>query len=156
MERTLVFLKPDAVMRRLLGEVIGRLERKGFLIVGMKMTRLSEEFVRAHYAAHEGKEFYDPLVRYSVSGPVVAMVLEGKNAVSVVRGMMGRTFGSDSPPGSIRGDLALSNRFNLIHGSDSTEAAQREIAAFFGPDELVGYTPEATRWIYDHSGPKPI
>lgn len=156
MERTLIFLKPDAVMRGLMGEIIGRIERKGFLVVGMKMLRLTEEFVRAHYAAHEGKDFYEPLVRYSVSGPVVAMVLEGKNAVSVMRGLMGRTFGSDSPPGTIRGDLALSNRFNLIHGSDSAEAAQREIAAFFGPDELVNYTPEATGWIYDHSGPKPI
>jgi nucleoside-diphosphate kinase len=156
MERTLVFLKPDAVMRGLLGEVIGRFERKGFLIVGMKMLRLTDDFARAHYAAHEGKEFYEPLVRYTVSGPVVAMVLEGKNAVSVVRGMMGQTFGCDSPPGTIRGDLALSNRYNLVHGSDSAAAAQREIAAFFRPDELVSYMPEATRWIYDQSGPKPI
>ena len=156
MERTLVFLKPDAVMRGLVGELIGRFERKGFLVVGMKMVRLSEEFVRAHYAAHEGKEFYEPLVRYSVSGPVVAMVLEGRNAVSVVRRMMGETFGADSPPGTIRGDMALSNRFNLIHGSDSAEAARREIGAFFGPGELVAYPPEATRWIYDHSGPKPV
>ena len=156
MERTLVFLKPDAVMRGLMGEIIGRIERKGFLIVGMKMLRLTEETARAHYALHAGKDFFEPLVRYSVSGPVVAMVLEGKDAVSVMRGMMGRTFGADSPPGTIRGDLALSNRFNLIHGSDSAEAAQREIAAFFRPGELVSYTPEASRWIYDHDGPKAI
>jgi nucleoside-diphosphate kinase len=156
MERTLVFLKPDAVMRGLIGEIVARIERKGLLIVGMKMVRLTEEAVRAHYAAHVGKDFFEPLVRYTVSGPVVAMVLEGKNAVTVVRGMMGRTFGSDSPPGTIRGDMALSNRFNLIHGSDSAEAAQREIPAFFRPDELVSYTPDATRWIYDSSGPNPI
>ncbi|GAH73551.1 unnamed protein product, partial [marine sediment metagenome] len=117
MERTLVFLKPDAVRRSLAGEIILRFERKGFSIVGLKMMQLSEEFVREHYAQHRGREFYEPLVRYVVSGPVVAMVLEGKNAVSVVRKMMGETFGSDSPPGTIRGDLALSNRFNLIHGS---------------------------------------
>ncbi|NLW49657.1 MAG: nucleoside-diphosphate kinase [Candidatus Brocadiaceae bacterium] len=156
MERTLVFLKPDAVMRGLLGEVIGRIERKGFLIVGMKMLRLSEGFVRRHYGAHEGKEFYEPLVRYTISGPVVAMVLEGKDAVKVVRTMMGRTFGADSPPGTIRGDLALSNRFNLIHGSDSPEAAEREIGAFFAPEEVVSYPPEATAWVYDQSGPTPV
>jgi nucleoside-diphosphate kinase len=156
METTLVFLKPDAVRRGLVGEVIGRFERKGFLILGLKMMELDEDFVRRHYAAHEGKEFYEPLVRYTVSGPVVAMVLEGKNAVGVVRDMMGKTFGSDSPPGTIRGDLALSNRFNLIHGSDSPEAARREVAAFFRPDELVRCPAEATRWIYDQSGAEPV
>ncbi len=156
MERTLVFLKPDAVRRGLVGEVLSRFERRGFLIAGMKLTQLSEEFVRRHYGAHVGKDFYEPLVQYTISGPVVAAVLEGKNAVSVVRGMMGRTFGSDSPPGTIRGDFALSNRFNLIHGSDSPDAAEREIAAFFRPEDMVSYPPEATRWIYDRSGPEPI
>ncbi len=156
MERTLVFLKPDAVRRGLVGEVLSRFERRGFLIVGMKMTQLSEEFVRRHYGAHEGKEFYEPLVQYTISGPVVAAVLQGKNAVAVVRGMMGQTFGSESPPGTIRGDYALSKRFNLIHGSDSPEAAEREIAAFFRPEDMVSYPPEATRWIYDQSGPEPI
>ncbi len=156
MERTLVFLKPDAVRRGLVGEIIRRFERKGFSIVGLKMLRLSEEFVRRHYAAHEGKEFYEPLVRYTMSGPVVAAALEGKNAVAVVRRMMGETFGSDSPPGTIRGDLALSNRFNLIHGSDSPQAARREIDAFFDEAELVECPPEATRWIYDQSGPEPV
>lgn len=156
MERTLVFLKPDAVMRGFVGEVLGRFERKGFLIAGMKMLRLSEDFVRRHYAAHEGKEFYEPLVRYTMSGPVVAVVLVGKDAVAVVRAMMGQTFGCESPPGTIRGDLALSNRFNLVHGSDSPEAAEREIAAFFAPEDLADYEPDATRWIYDQSGPEPV
>jgi nucleoside-diphosphate kinase len=156
MERTLVFLKADAVHRRLVGEVVARFERKGFLIAGLKMARLSEQFVRAHYAAHEGEEFYEPLVQYVTGGPVVAMVLEGKNAVAVVRAMMGPTFGSDAPAGTIRGDMALSNRFNLIHGSDTPEAAEREIGAFFEPDELVEYAPDATRWVYDQSGPEPV
>jgi len=156
MERTLVFLKPDAVSRRLVGEVISRFEQKGFCIVGLKMLQLGEEFVRRHYAVHEGKDFYEPLVRYVASGPIVAMVLEGKDAVAVVRRMMGETFGGASPPGTIRGDLALSNRFNLVHGSDSAEAATGEIGAFFRPEELVSYPQEATRWIYDYTGPEPV
>ncbi len=156
MERTLVFLKPDAVRRALVGEIISRFERRGFSIVGLKLMQLGEEFVREHYAQHKGKDFYEPLVRYTTSGPVVAMVLEGKNAVAVVRRMMGETFGSDSAPGTIRGDMALSNRFNLIHGSDSAEVAEREIRAFFSKNELVQYPTEATRWIYDQSGPEPV
>jgi nucleoside-diphosphate kinase len=156
MERTLVFLKPDAVRRGLIGEVLGRFERKGFCIVGLKMIQLTEQFVREHYAAHRGKDFYEPLVRYVTSGPTVAAVLEGKDAVSVVRRMLGETFGSQSPPGTIRGDLALSNRFNLVHGSDSREAARREVEAFFDPGELVSYPEEATRWIYDQAGPEPV
>ncbi len=156
MERTLVFLKPDAVMRALVGEIILRFERKGFSIVGLKMVKLSEDFVRGHYAPHRGKDFYEPLVRYVVSGPVVGMVLEGKNAVSVVRKMMGETFGCDSAAGTIRGDLALSNRFNLIHGSDTVETAEREIRAFFSEDELVCYDEDATRWIYDQSASEPV
>ena len=156
MERTLVFLKPDAVSRRLVGEIVSRFERKGFSILGLKLTRLAEDVVRRHYAPHEGKDFYEPLVRYIAGGPVVAMVLEGRNAVSVVRGMMGPTFGGDAPPGTIRGDLALSNRFNLVHGSDSPEAAAKEIGLFFGADELVSYPDESLGWIYDRSGPEPV
>jgi len=156
MERTLVFLKPDAVRRGLIGEVLGRFERKGFCIVGLKMVQLTEEFAREHYAAHRGKDFYEPLVRYVTSGPTVAAVLEGKDAVSVVRRMLGETFGSQSPPGTIRGDMALSNRFNLVHGSDNREAARREVEAFFDPGELVSYPQEATRWIYDQAGPEPV
>ena len=156
MERTLVFLKPDAVRRGLIGEVLGRFERKGFCIVGLKMVQLTEEFAREHYAAHRGKDFYEPLVRYVTSGQIVAAVLEGKDAVSVVRRMLGETFGSQSPPGTIRGDMALSNRFNLVHGSDNREAARREVEAFFDPGELVSYPQEATRWIYDQAGPEPV
>ena len=156
MERTLVFLKPDAVMRRLTGEVISRFERKGFRILGLKMKRLDEDVVRRHYSAHEGKDFYEPLVQYIISGPVVAILLEGKNAISVVRRMMGETFGGTAAPGTIRGDLALSNRFNLVHGSDSPEAAEKEIGLFFSPQELVSYPDAAVDWIYDRSGPEPV
>ena len=156
MERTLVFLKPDAVRRALVGEILARFERKGFCIVGLKLMQLTEEFARRHYAMHHGKAFFEPLIRYVVSGPTVAMVLEGKNAVSVVRKMMGETFGCDSPAGTIRGDFALSHRFNLIHGSDTPEAAEQEIRAFFRPEELAKYPAEATRWIYDQSGPEPV
>jgi len=156
LERTLVFLKPDAVRRGLVGEVITRFERKGFQIVGLKMMELSEDFAREHYATHEGQEFYEPLVRYVSSGPVVAMVLEGKGAVRVVREMMGETFGSKSPPGTIRGDFALSNRYNLVHGSDTPESAAEEIARFFDPRELVTYPRDLLRWIYDLTGTEPV
>ena len=156
MERTLVLLKPDAVRRALVGEIVARFERKGFSIVGLKMVQLTEEFARKHYAVWRDKEFFQPLVRYVTGGPSVALVLEGKNAVSVVRKMMGQTFGSDALPGTIRGDLALSNRFNLVHGSDSLEAARGEIEAFFAPGELVACPPDATRWVYDQTGPEPV
>jgi nucleoside-diphosphate kinase len=155
-QRTLVFLKPDAVQRRLVGRIVARIEEKGFQIVGMKLVHLTEEFARRHYAAHKGKDFYEPLVRYTVSGPVVAMVLEGKNAVEVMRKMMGSTFGSDSPPGTLRGDFALSNRYNLIHGSDSPQSAEQEIARFFRPEELVSHPAEALRWIYDMTGAEAV
>jgi len=155
-ERTLVFVKPDAVQRGLVGEVIGRFERKGLRIVALKMMQLSEEFVREHYAAHRGKDFYEPLVRYTCSGPVVAMVLEGKNAVGVVRQMLGPTFGVDAPPGTIRGDLAMSNRYNLVHGSDSIERAAEEIKRFFLPDDFVIHPEGALRWTYDMTGEEPV
>jgi nucleoside-diphosphate kinase len=155
-ERTLVFLKPDAIQRRLIGPIVGRFERRGFHIVGLKMMQLEEEFVREHYAAHRRKEFYEPLVRYAISGPVIAMVLEGKNAVRVVREMMGETFGSESPPGTIRGDFALSNRYNLIHGSDSPASAAEEIERFFEPDELLSHPERSLDWIYDMTGEEPV
>ncbi len=149
LERTLVFLKPDAFKRSIAGEIISRFERRGFLIAGMKLIKISEEFARRHYAAHKGKDFYEPLINYVIRGPSLVIVLEGKNAVSVVREMMGETFGSDSAPGTIRGDYALSNRYNLIHGSDSPEAAEQEIHCFFKPQELVSYGKDDVEWIYD-------
>ena len=148
METTLVFLKPDAVRRGLVGEVIGRFERKGFLILGLKMMELDEDFVRRHYAAHEGKEFYEPLVRFVTSSPVVACVLEGVGAVELTRSLLGATFGPEAAPGTIRGDFGASRRYNLAHGSDSLESARREIDLLFRPEELMEYELAASQWVF--------
>ena len=156
MERTLIILKPDAVQRRLLGRIVSRFEDKGFKIAGLKMMRISESLARQHYKPHEGKDFYEPLVRFMTSAPVVVMLLEGKNAVEISRRMMGSTFGSDAAPGTIRGDLGLSNRFNLIHGSDSPEAAERETRLFFADQDAMHYEAADTEWVYDMSGPSPV
>jgi len=152
MERTLVILKPDAVQRRLIGRIVARFEEKGLHVFGLKMMRISEELARRNYAVHEGKEFYEPLIRFMTSGPVVILALQGMSVVEIVRRMMGKTFGSQSEPGTIRGDFGVSNRFNLIHGSDSAETARREIALFFRPDELCEWEPTDLRWVYDLSG----
>src|SRR5574337_414963 len=151
MERTLIILKPDSVQRRLTGKIISRFEEKGFQIIGLKMTRISETMARRHYATHEGKDFFEPLIRYTTSAPVVVMALKGKNAIEVVRKMMGATFGSKSEPGTIRGDYALSNRFNLIHGSDSPASAEKEIDIFFKKEEILEYTLTDIQWVYDMS-----
>jgi len=150
-ERTLLIFKPDAVQRQLVGRILARFEDKGLKIVGLKMQRLTRKVVEKQYASHKGMYFYEPLLRFMTSGPVVLAVLEGKDAVAVVRAMMGPTFGPDAPPGTIRGDFGMSKRFNLIHGSDSVEAAAREIALFFEPDELVDYELHGMPWIYDMS-----
>ena len=151
LERTLVILKPDAVQRQLVGRLIGRFEEKGLKLVGLKLGRIDPELAARQYEAHRGKYFYEPLVRYMTSGPVVLMVWEGRGAVAVVRGLMGPTFGPDAPGGTLRGDFAMSKRFNLVHGSDCAEAAAREIAIFFRPDELLEYDLAAMGWIYDTS-----
>ena len=147
MERTLVLVKPDGVQRQLVGEVISRFERKGLKLVGMKMIQMSRELAECHYAIHKGKSFYDELVRFITSGPVVAMVLEGRMAVKQTRNLMGSTRPEESTPGSIRGDLAVFTGQNLVHGSDSDENAQLEIANFFQPSELVGYELAVKDWI---------
>ena len=148
MERTLVLLKPDAVQRALTGVITARFEAKGLKIVGLKLMRIPPDLARRHYAPHQGKSFYAPLLEFMTAGPVVAMVLEGNDAVRVVRAMMGPTFGPDAPPGTIRGDLGLSKRYNLVHGSDSPETARQEIDLFFRPDELVEYGRPADQWVY--------
>ena len=150
-ERTLVICKPDAVQRQLVGRVLGRFEAKGLKIVGLKMMRMSRELAERQYAPHKGKYFYEPLLAFMTAGPVVAAVLEGKGAVAVVRSMMGPTFGPDAPPGTIRGDFGMSKRYNLVHGSDSPDAAAAEIALFFCPEELVDYELRGFPWIYDVS-----
>ena len=156
MEKTLVILKPDAVARRLTGKVIQRFEEKGLQIVGMKLTKISPALARKMYAVHKGKEFYKPLIRFMTSGPVVPMVIKGKDAVTVVRKMLGPTFGPDAPAGTIRGDFGMSKRYNLVHGSDSAKSAKGEIALFFKPAELIAGNPPDFDVLYDTTGPKLI
>jgi len=150
-ERTLVILKPDAIQRQLAGRIVQRFESKGLKIVAMKMCRMDRQLAEKQYAPHKGKHFYEPLLRFMTGGPVVLMVLEGKDAVAVVRSLLGPTFGPDAPPGTIRGDLGMSKRYNLVHGSDTPENADKEIALFFGPDELLEYDLVSFDWIYDTS-----
>jgi len=139
MQRTLVLLKPDCVHRRLVGTVLQRFEQKGLRIVAMKIVQASTELAEKHYAIHHGRHFYDSLITFLTSGPTVALVLEGREAIQVVRHLMGKTDGIEAHPGTIRGDFALSKQNNLIHGSDSPESATSEIALWFRPDELVYY-----------------
>ncbi len=136
MERTLVFIKPDGVRRGLVGEILRRFEQKGLRIVAMKMLTMDRDLAERHYAPHKGKPFFEELIRFITSGPIVAFVLEGPQAVSVVRTLMGPTDPLKAPPGTIRGDFGLHITENLIHGSDSEESARREIALFF--PELSG------------------
>lgn len=136
MERTLVLAKPDALARGLTGELVSRLERKGLKLVAMKMVWMDKEMAERHYEVHRGKDFFEDLVRYITSLPVVAMVWEGPGAVETVRTLMGATDPAKALPGTIRGDLALSISNNLIHGSDSQASAEKEIATFFRPAEI--------------------
>jgi len=155
-ERTLVLLKPDAVQRRLIGRILTRFEEKGLTIVALKLLQVSEELARRQYAVHEGKEFYEPLVRFMTSSPIVACVLEGMEAVATARKLMGATFGRDADPGTVRGDFGISKRYNLIHGSDSTHTAEFEIGLYFRPEELLSYQPDDLPWVYDLTGPEPV
>ena len=148
MERTLVLLKPDCVQRRLVGEVIGRLEAKGLKIAAMKMLRVSPQQARRMYAEHEGKYFHAPLVTFITSSPVVAMVVEGTEAVAVCRAMLGPTDGKSAPAGTVRGDYGLSSRNNLVHASDSPASADRETAIFFAPGEVLEYELGIGQWIW--------
>ena len=136
METTLVLVKPDGVKRALIGEVIKRFEKRGLRLAALKMCRLSKEMAEKHYAEHAGKAFFAGLVEFITSGPVVAMAVQGENAIRVVRTMMGATNPLDAAPGTIRGDLALVMANNVIHGSDGPESAVRELAMFFRSDEI--------------------
>jgi nucleoside-diphosphate kinase len=148
-ERTLVLIKPDGVQRGLVGAIIARLERRGLRIVGLKLVQVSEELARKHYAVHEGKPFFDSLIRYITSAPVVAMVLEGHNAIEITRATMGATNPAQATPGTIRADFALEIGRNLVHGSDSLETAQAEIALWFRPEELINYSRDIDKWIFE-------
>ena len=147
MEKTLILLKPDCVHRRLVGSVLQRFEQKGLRLAGMKLVQVSRSLAELHYAVHKGKPFYESLLKFIVSGPTVALVLEGREAVAVARNLIGATDGVKAAPGTIRGDFALSVQNNLIHGSDSPENAAAEVALWFKPEELVGYQPVDAPWI---------
>lgn len=138
-ERTLIFLKPEAPMRGLMGEIITRIERKGFIISAMKLIQLTQKQAEKIYEVHKGTDFYEPLIKHVVSGPVLAMVVEGPNAVSSIRNMAGKTNPVEAQPGTIRGDYALVTRKNMIHASDTLENAKREIEIFFKPNEILKY-----------------
>jgi nucleoside-diphosphate kinase len=146
MQQTLILLKPDCVHRRLIGTLVQRFEQKGLRLAGLKLVQTSRELAEKHYAVHKGKPFYESLLQFITAGPTVAMVWEGREAVQVVRNLMGVTDGTKAPPGTIRGDFALSVQNNLIHGSDSAENAALEIALWFRPEELVKYQPTDTAW----------
>lgn len=146
-ERTLVLLKPDAVQRRLVGTLIGRLEQKGLQLVGMKLIRITEELARRHYAEHVDKPFFPELKNFVTSSPTVAMAWEGEQAVAAVRALMGPTNPHKAPPGTMRGDFGLNFTMNLIHGSDSPESAARELALFFKADELLSYQHCDRGWL---------
>jgi nucleoside-diphosphate kinase len=147
MQQTLILLKPDCVQRRLIGAIVNRFEQKGLRLAGLKLVQPTRELAEKHYAVHKGKPFYESLLDFLTSGPTVALVLEGREAVSVARTMMGVTDGAKSPPGTIRGDFGISVQNNLIHGSDSPENAAAEIALWFQPAELVKYQPVDQNWI---------
>jgi nucleoside-diphosphate kinase len=147
MQRTLVLVKPDGVQRGLVGEVIRRLESRGLKLIGLKLMRITPELAARHYTEHQGKPFYSGLISFITSGPVVAVAWEGREAVAVVRGLMGATDPLKAATGTIRGDLALDHGMNVVHGSDSPARAEAEMALFFRPEELLDYDRTADRWI---------
>jgi len=146
-ERTLIILKPDAVQRRLVGRIVQRFEEKGLILAGMKLMRIPRELAERHYAPHKGKPFYPGLIDYVTRGPVVVLVLQGARCIEIARTMMGKTFGYEAAPGTIRGDFGASRSYNLVHGSDSPESARSEIELYFRPEELLDYAPAGTDWI---------
>jgi nucleoside-diphosphate kinase len=149
LERTLVIIKPDAVQRGLIGEIVTRFERRGLRIAALKLIHIDEPLARRHYAIHEGKPFYEPLIHYSTSSPVVVMVLEGSDAIEIVRRTMGATNPAEAAPGTIRADLGLEIGRNLVHGSDGPETAAFEVGIFFTEEEILSYGRDADCWIFE-------
>jgi nucleoside-diphosphate kinase len=147
-ERTLIIIKPDAVQRHLAGRIIARFESKGLKLVAAKFVQIPEGLARRHYAAHQDKPFFEPAVTFMSSSPSLLMVWEADGAVDMARKMIGSTFGYEAQPGTIRGDFGCSQRYNLIHGSDSPESAEKEIELFFRPEELVDYNLADAPWLY--------
>jgi len=148
MERSLVLIKPDAIQRGLAGEIISRMEKKGLKIVAMKMLHMDKNLAQRHYAIHEGKAFFDDLVNFITSSPIIAIVFQGKNAVEIIRRMMGETDPAKAYRGTIRGDFGIDIGHNLVHGSDSLENASKEIDLFFSAEEIFNYDRELDTWIY--------
>ncbi len=146
-ERTFALLKPDAIQRGLAGRILSRFEERGLKVVGLKLMRVPRPLAESYYAEHKGKPFYEPLMAYITSGPVIAMALEGDGAVALVRKMMGKTNSAEAEPGTIRGDYALTIGRNVIHGSDSLESAKREIGFFFKAEELHEYKRIDEAWL---------
>ncbi len=146
-EQSFVMLKPGTLQRRVIGEILTRFERKGLKIVALKLVQLDEETVKRHYAEHEGKAFHAKLVEYTISGPVLAMVIEGDEAISMIRRLVGPTEVKDSLPGTIRGDFCYHTRLNLVHASDSAGSAAREIPLFFRPEEIVNWEDGNENWF---------
>ena len=147
-ERTLVIIKPDAVQRHLVGRILSRFEDKGLKLVAARFMHISDALARKHYAVHKDKPFFDGVVRYLSASPALVVVLEADGAIGMARKLMGKTFGNEAEPGTIRGDFGASRRFNLVHGSDSPDSAAYEIGLYFQPDELVEYQPADKDWIY--------
>jgi nucleoside-diphosphate kinase len=147
-ERTFSMLKPGVLQRRIVGDVISRIERKGLKIVALKLMSISRELCETHYSEHVGKEFYAPLVAYMTSGPVIAFIVEGESAISVLRLLCGPTAVDKAQPGTIRGDLAALTRKNIIHASDSTASADREIGLFFKPEEIIRWEDPNEGWYF--------
>ena len=149
MERTLIIVKPDAVQRGLIGEIIYRFERRGLRIIGLKFIQMSRALAERHYAIHQGKPFYEGLVEYITSGPVVVMALEGTDAITAARNTMGATKCSEAAAGTIRGDFGLEIGRNLVHGSDSVDNGVKEVGFFFTDEELVSWGRDVDRWIFE-------
>ena len=149
MERTLIIIKPDGVQRGLIGEILGRFERKGYRFAALKFARIDRSLAEQHYAVHKGKFFYDDLVGYISSGPVLIGVLEGVEVIKAVRLILGATRPHEAAAGTIRGDLGVTGLRNLVHASDAPETAASEIALYFKPDELQTYTRDIDKWIYE-------
>jgi len=147
MDQTLILVKPDGVQRGLIGQIISRFESRGMKLVGLKFIQMTNELAAQHYAVHQGKNFYDSLIEYIVSGPVVAMVWAGEDAIAAARATMGSTRPVDSPPGTIRGDLGMEVGRNLVHGSDEPDNAKKEVALFFDKSELINWQRDSDKWI---------
>jgi len=148
-ERTFMMVKPDGVLRRLVGEVVSRVERKGLRLVALKLIRMSDAQAKELYKVHEGKPFHSKLMKFITSGPAVVMCVEGYQAIATLRAMLGKTFGAEAEPGTIRGDLAMSRGKNIVHGSDSIESAARELPIFFKREELLDYAVPDVDWVYE-------